>query len=79
MCGFYGNLRYLNLHLSISIPVVLYRDLQQANSNLIKFNQENCKVLHPEMNNPKHQYGLRPTSWKTALQERPWGSWWTTS
>lgn len=45
----------------------------------MKFNKEICKVLHPEMNNPKYQYRLRPTGWKAALQERPWGSRWTTS
>lgn len=55
MCGFCGNLRYLNLHPPALSLMVLYEDLQQVNSNLIKFNQENCHILHPEMNKPKYQ------------------------
>ena len=27
---------------------------------------------------PMHQYGLGLTSWNTALEQRPWESWWTT-
>lgn len=37
--------------------------------------QTHHEILPPGRNNPGHQYRLQTTSWKSALQERPWGSW----
>jgi len=39
----------------------------------MKFNKENCKVLHLGKNNPMHQYMLRATQLESSLAEKDLG------
>ena len=51
----------------------IQRDLNRldkwADRNLIKFNQEKCKVLHLGKNKPRHQYVLRATQLESSFSE----------
>lgn len=38
-------------------------------------NPPHHEILPLGRNSPRYQHRLQPTSWKSALQERPWGSW----
>ena len=51
----------------------IQRDLDRlgkwAGRKLIKFNKENCKILHLERNKPRHSTCWGPPSWKAAWQK----------
>ncbi|KAK4818537.1 hypothetical protein QYF61_014480 [Mycteria americana] len=55
----------------------IQRDLDrlenQAEGNLMKFNKGNCKVLHLERNNPRHQYKLRANWLESRSVEKDLG------
>ena len=44
-----------------------------AESNLMKFNEGKCKVLHLDRNNPMHQYRLRADLLESSSVERDLG------
>jgi len=46
---------------------------KQADSNLMKFNKEKCKVLQPRRNNPMHQYTLGAVQLESRLAEKDLG------
>ncbi|KAK4822973.1 hypothetical protein QYF61_024488 [Mycteria americana] len=63
-------------------PIPLSTGFWQAGNgptNLMKFNEEKCQVLHLGRNDPYTRMGCGPTGWKATLQKRTWGSWWATT
>jgi len=56
-----------------AIPRDINRLEKWADRNLMNFNQEQCKVLHVEKNNPRHQCMLVATQLGNSLEEKDLG------
>lgn len=73
---FVGDTKMGGAPVTVDGNAAIQNDLKWVNRNVMRFNKENCKVLHLGRSSPCTSVWWWPLQWKEAWQKRTWKSWW---